>query len=88
MADKFAVHQTSQKNMAYGMTESKLAVIGLGYVGLPLAVEFAKQYAVVGYDISRQRIQALNKGADTTREVESEQLTSLIKERNDDSKGL
>ncbi len=70
------------------MTAPKLAVIGLGYVGLPLAAEFAKQYAVVGYDISQRRTQSLNEGMDATLEVESNQLITLLKRSNDDSKGL
>ncbi len=52
----------------------KIAVIGLGYVGLPLAVEFGKQMDVVGFDISRQRIDELKQGYDRTREVEPEEL--------------
>ncbi|WP_349560008.1 Vi polysaccharide biosynthesis UDP-N-acetylglucosamine C-6 dehydrogenase TviB [Marinobacter sp. NFXS9] len=54
--------------------ESKLAVIGLGYVGLPLAVAFAEKYPVVGFDISPKRIAQLNEGEDYTREVDSEAL--------------
>lgn len=48
----------------------KLAVIGLGYVGLPLAVEFGKIRAVLGFDINEQRVKQLNAGHDTTRETE------------------
>lgn len=47
----------------------KLAVIGLGYVGLPLAVEFGKRYPVIGFDINQKRIDALKAGIDTTLEV-------------------
>ena len=43
-------------------TNDKIAIIGLGYVGLPLAVEFAKQFFVVGFDINKQRINELNSG--------------------------
>ena len=46
---------------------SRLAVIGLGYVGLPLAVEFGKHRPVVGFDINMKRIQALQSGHDSTR---------------------
>lgn len=53
---------------------TKLAVIGLGYVGLPLAVEFGKKQPVVGFDISESRIQALQAGHDTTLEVSDEEL--------------
>ena len=52
----------------------RVAVIGLGYVGLPLAVEFGKIIEVVGFDINNQRIQELNKGVDRTKEVTSEEL--------------
>ena len=52
----------------------KLAVIGLGYVGLPLAVEFGKQQSVVGFDINQQRINALSSGHDSTLEVSDEEL--------------
>ena len=55
---------------------TKLAVIGLGYVGLPLAVEFGKQQPVVGFDISATRIDALNAGHDTTLEVSDEDLSA------------
>ena len=48
----------------------QIAIIGLGYVGLPLAVEFSKKYKVVGYDINMQRIKDLNKFIDKTNEVE------------------
>ena len=43
-----------------------IAVIGLGYVGLPLAVAFSKRYQVIGFDINTERVVALNKGIDTT----------------------
>ena len=48
------------------MEDIKLAIIGLGYVGLPLAVEFGKHRTVVGFDISQPRIQALKEGHDAT----------------------
>jgi UDP-N-acetyl-D-galactosamine dehydrogenase len=54
----------------------KIAVIGLGYVGLPLAVEFGKQIPVVGYDILQQRIDELQSGHDRTHETSAEQLQS------------
>ena len=54
----------------------KLAVIGLGYVGLPLAVEFGKKLNTTGYDINRNRIIELNSGIDSTLEVTSDALTS------------
>jgi UDP-N-acetyl-D-galactosamine dehydrogenase len=57
--------------------DAKIAVIGLGYVGLPLAVEFAKKFAVVGYDISVPRITELRQGKDSSLEVDSEELASV-----------
>jgi len=56
------------------LKEIKLAVIGLGYVGLPLAVEFGKLRNVVGFDINQPRIDALKAGHDTTLEVSDEEL--------------
>jgi len=52
----------------------KIGVIGLGYVGLPLAVEFGKVIDVIGFDINQERIEELKKGHDRTREVEAEEL--------------
>jgi UDP-N-acetyl-D-glucosamine/UDP-N-acetyl-D-galactosamine dehydrogenase len=54
--------------------EHKIAVIGLGYVGLPLAVEFGKKYPTVGFDINRKRIAELGIGLDRTREMSAEEL--------------
>ena len=56
----------------------KIAVIGLGYVGLPLAVEFAKKYKVVGFDINTQRVAELNKCEDKTLELSSEVLKKVL----------
>ena len=53
---------------------ARLAVIGLGYVGLPVAVAFGKRHAVVGFDINPARIEALRGGVDTTLEVSAEEL--------------
>ncbi len=63
----------------------KIAIIGLGYVGLPLAVEFAKKYDAVGFDINQGRVDELNAGTDSTLEVENETLTSVIKKAADQS---
>ena len=57
--------------------DAKIAVIGLGYVGLPLAVEFAKKFPVVGYDISVPRINELRQGKDSSLEVESGELAGV-----------
>jgi UDP-N-acetyl-D-galactosamine dehydrogenase len=58
------------------LNDIKLAVIGLGYVGLPLAVEFGKHRSVIGFDINQARINALNAGHDATLEVSDEELAS------------
>ncbi len=60
------------------LQEVKLAVIGLGYVGLPLAVEFGKYRSVVGFDINQQRIDALKAGHDSTLEVSDDELKEAI----------
>ena len=54
---------------------TKVAVIGLGYVGLPLAVEFAKQFDVIGIDINSAKIDALKQGIDSTNEINSDALS-------------
>ncbi len=56
----------------------QVAVVGLGYVGLPLALEFAKKYPVVGFDIDDQRVDELQNGHDRTREVNGMDLISEI----------
>lgn len=56
------------------MDQIKLAVVGLGYVGLPLAVEFGKKRSVLGFDIDKKRISELSSGYDRTLEVEPEEL--------------
>ena len=55
----------------------KIAIIGLGYVGLPLAVEFGKKYSVLGFDINQTRVNELMSGYDRTQEMTSEELKSL-----------
>ncbi|WJG08454.1 Vi polysaccharide biosynthesis UDP-N-acetylglucosamine C-6 dehydrogenase TviB [Aliiglaciecola sp. LCG003] len=63
------------------MAQNKLAkcigIIGLGYVGLPLAVAFGKQYRTIGFDINQQRIAELNRGEDHTLEVSAQELSSV-----------
>ena len=59
-----------------------IAVIGLGYVGLPLALEFSKKYPVVGFDINTQRISELQNGFDVTREASLELLNSSFLPKN------
>ena len=56
------------------MSDKKIAIIGLGYVGLPLAVEFGKKFDTIGFDINESRIQELKQGKDTTLEVDSKEL--------------
>src|SRR5690606_29105550 len=56
----------------------KLCVIGLGYVGLPLAVEFGKQIATIGFDINQSRIDALRHGIDSTLELDADELREAI----------
>ena len=56
------------------MQQVRMAVIGLGYVGLPLAVEFARRYPVVGFDINTRRVEGLKGGHDATLEVSDDQL--------------
>lgn len=64
------------------MKEFKIVIIGLGYVGLPLAIEFGKKYRVLGYDINKSRVEELNEGVDHTLEADLDGLleaTSLHK---------
>ncbi|RAI89514.1 nucleotide sugar dehydrogenase [Algoriphagus yeomjeoni] len=60
------------------LKDVKIAVIGLGYVGLPLAVEFAKKYPTVGFDIDTKRVGELNAGKDNTLEVEDDLLKEVL----------
>ena len=62
------------------LASTKLAVIGLGYVGLPLAVEFSKKLPCVGFDLKAQRIAELRRGLDSTREVSTEELATAAKQ--------
>lgn len=57
-------------------SDKKIAVIGLGYVGLPLAVEFSKKYETIGFDINPERIKELNAGIDITREIDPSQFNT------------
>ncbi|MEG1266679.1 MAG: nucleotide sugar dehydrogenase [Myroides sp.] len=71
--------------------EYKIAIIGLGYVGLPLAALFASKYAVIGYDINQKRIDELKQGIDTTLEVSEEALNGVLNTSdriNDNAVGL
>ena len=61
------------------LREKRICVLGLGYVGLPLAVEFSKQYQTIGFDINEARVEELKKGIDNTLELTSEQLSQPLK---------
>ncbi|SFR82003.1 nucleotide sugar dehydrogenase [Maribacter stanieri] len=67
----------------------KIGIIGLGYVGLPLAALFAKKYSVIGYDINIKRVQEINLGKDTTLELSDLDLDNVLKKTsNIDNYGL
>ena len=70
--------------------KNKIAIVGLGYVGLPLARLFATKYPVVGFDINAARIQELQSGKDSTLEVEDHLLQSVLLDKNpsDETIGL
>ena len=62
--------------------KNKIAVIGLGYVGLPLAVEFAKKFKVIGFDINSQRVEELRQGIEKTLEISNENLSNVLVENS------
>ena len=64
--------------------KDKIAIIGLGYVGLPLAVEFGKKFKTIGFDINQSRVDELNAGMDSTLEVEDELLQSVLINKSSD----
>ncbi|WP_324027960.1 nucleotide sugar dehydrogenase [Maribacter sp. BPC-D8] len=67
----------------------KIGIIGLGYVGLPLAVLFAKKYSVIGYDINKKRVNEINQGKDNTLELSGLDLDNVLKKKsNIDGSGL
>ena len=70
------------------MKKTKIAIIGLGYVGLPLARLFATKYPVVGFDINQKRVDELKAGIDTTLEVEGRVLLKVLVETTNVDKGL
>lgn len=70
------------------LAESKIAIIGLGYVGLPLAVAFAEKYKVIGFDISDRRVEELMSCIDKTQEVTALSLSSILDYDNSKSEGL
>ena len=70
------------------MNTDKIAIIGLGYVGLPLARLFATKYSVVGFDINEKRISELQQGKDATLEIEDDVLKAVLKDSSDSENGL
>lgn len=74
--------------MKVRMEKKTIAIVGLGYVGLPLAIEFSRKYRVVGYDINQQRVAELSSGKDRTAEVESSLLMDCLTSYLDSERGL
>ncbi|WP_298345939.1 nucleotide sugar dehydrogenase [uncultured Algibacter sp.] len=70
------------------MNKDKIAIIGLGYVGLPLARLFATKFNVIGFDINKNRVDELMNGNDATMEVASEDLKAVLKQSSEDGMGL
>ena len=60
--------------MSFDIEKLRIGVVGLGYVGLPLAVEFGKKYPTIGFDINAARVAELKAGEDSTLECSSEEL--------------
>ena len=60
-----------------------IGIIGLGYVGLPLAIEFGKKFHTVGFDINQKRVDELNSGFDRTLEIENEDLKEVLSNKSD-----
>ena len=61
------------------MENKKIAVLGMGYVGLPLAVEFSKHFQVVGYDVNANKVDLIQSSVDPTHEIGNEELKSAFK---------
>ena len=76
------------EKLMFIMKKNKIAIIGLGYVGLPLARLFATKYSVVGYDINENRVSELMSGVDSTLEVDNESLQSVLVNDTCQSNGL
>ena len=70
------------------MDTTKIAIIGLGYVGLPLARLFATKYSVVGFDINVNRVKEIMSGKDSTLEIDDQVLQSVLIDQNSDQTGL
>jgi nucleotide sugar dehydrogenase len=63
--------------MKLAISDAKIAIIGLGYVGLPLAIEFGKKYKVLGFDVKEERVRELTKDNDKTREADLDELKKV-----------
>jgi len=68
--------------------KTKIAIIGLGYVGLPLARLFATKFPVIGYDVNKDRIRELRTGLDSTLEVSKASLVEVLRKESSDKNGL
>ena len=66
--------------------EEKIAVIGLGYVGMPLAVAFSKKVDVIGFDLNKEKIELYKKGIDPTEEVGDEGIKNSKKRNRKDNR--
>lgn len=88
--DKFRTRQAQRRRPKVNkkMKATKIAIIGLGYVGLPLARLFATKYSVLGFDLNQKRVQELNHGQDKTLEVEDQDLKAVLKQQNNQEIGL
>src|SRR5690606_7640638 len=79
----------NSETMMLRTTDPRIAVIGLGYVGLPLALAFGRRYPTLGFDISRARIGELREGRDSTREATSAEIAEAVHLRfSDDAAAL
>ena len=75
--------------MKFDLENVHIAVVGLGYVGLPLAIEFGKKYDVIGFDINTTRVEELSRCEDHTREANIEDLKKASDlKRNGNAAGL
>ncbi|TWJ04610.1 UDP-N-acetyl-D-galactosamine dehydrogenase [Mucilaginibacter frigoritolerans] len=72
----------------FDLKDTKIAIIGLGYVGLPLAIEFAKKYKVLGFDINLDRINGLLRGEDYTNEANIDELKTVLDSSDSSNRGL
>lgn len=78
-----SIHSTSMS-----LESSRIAIVGLGYVGLPLAIEFGKKYEVLGFDINKERVRELQLGKDRTQEADLEALKATMARKKDSPIGL